>query len=87
MAKFKVSFELDEDDAAYFRGLYRQAKQSASKLDPQQVLKDARALIARVRQAPHVPAFVTDAITTLAVPSDQDSDVRSCQGPRPSSHN
>ena len=65
MAKFKVSFELDEDDAAYFRGLYRQAKQSASKLDADQVVKDARTLIARVRQAPHVPAFVTDAITTL----------------------
>jgi uncharacterized membrane protein YkvA (DUF1232 family) len=65
MAKFKVSFELDEDDAAYFRGLYRQAKQSASKLDADQVVKDARTLIARVRQAAHVPAFVTDAITTL----------------------
>ena len=63
--RFKVAFELDEKDAAYFRSLYRAAKQSAAKLDPQQILKDAAALITRVRQAPHVPRFVTEAIATL----------------------
>jgi uncharacterized membrane protein YkvA (DUF1232 family) len=63
--KFKVSFDLDEKDAAYFRDLYRQAKANAAKLDPDTILKDARKLIERVRQSEHVPQFVLDAIQTL----------------------
>ena len=31
---FKVTFELDEQDAAYFRALYRKAKKNASRMDP-----------------------------------------------------
>ena len=63
--KFKVAFELDEHDAAYFRSLYRAAKQSAAKLDPQQILQDASALIKRVSESQHVPQFVKEAIATL----------------------
>lgn len=63
--KFKVAFELDDQDAAYFRELYRQAKQNAAKLDPDTILKDARKLIETVRKSAHVPRFVSDAITTL----------------------
>ena len=36
--KFKVAFELDEQDAAYFRGLYRRAKQNASQMDPETIM-------------------------------------------------
>jgi uncharacterized membrane protein YkvA (DUF1232 family) len=63
--KFKVTFELDEQDAAYFRGLYRRAKQSASKLDPEAIIKDARRLVEQVRSSKKVPRFVVDAIQTL----------------------
>jgi uncharacterized membrane protein YkvA (DUF1232 family) len=63
--KFKVTFELEEQDAAYFRDLYRQAKQNAAKLDPESIVKDARKLVESVRSAPRVPRFVIDAIATL----------------------
>jgi uncharacterized membrane protein YkvA (DUF1232 family) len=63
--KFKVTFELDEKDAVYFRDLYRQAKQNASKLDPDAILKEARELIKTVRESGHAPRFVLDAIQTL----------------------
>jgi uncharacterized membrane protein YkvA (DUF1232 family) len=63
--KFKVTFELDEQDAAYFRGLYRRAKQSASKLDADSIIKDARKLVDQVRTSKKVPRFVVEAIETL----------------------
>ena len=63
--KFKVAFDLDEKDAAYFRDLYKQAKVNAAKLEPDTILKDARKLIEKVRTSEHVPQFVRDAIQTL----------------------
>lgn len=63
--KFKVTFELEEQDAAYFRELYRQAKLNAAKLDPDSIVKDAAKLVETVRQSAHVPRFVADAIATL----------------------
>jgi len=63
--KFKVTFELDEQDAAYFRGLYRAAKKNASKLDPDTIIKDAAKLVEQVRSSKRVPRFVADAIATL----------------------
>ena len=65
--KFKVTFELDEQDAAYFRGLYRAAKKNASKLDPDTIMKDAAKLVEQVRSSNRVPRFVADAIETLEV--------------------
>ena len=43
--KFKVTFELEEQDAAYFRGLYRAAKKSAAKMDADTIIKDATKLV------------------------------------------
>jgi uncharacterized membrane protein YkvA (DUF1232 family) len=63
--KFKVTFDLDEKDAAYFRDLYKQAKANAAKLDPETILKDARKLVETVRESAHAPQFVLDAIQTL----------------------
>ena len=64
--KFKVTFELDEQDAAYFRDLYRQAKQNAAKLDADSDRARTRASSSRsVRQLGAVPRFVVDAIATL----------------------
>lgn len=63
--KFKVTFELDEQDAAYFRGLYRAAKKNAARLDEAAIIKDARRLIEHVRSSKRSPRFVLDAIETL----------------------
>jgi uncharacterized membrane protein YkvA (DUF1232 family) len=63
--KFKVAFELDEQDAAYFRGLYRRAKQNAAQMDPEEIIRDASKLVAQVRESKRVPRFVVDAISTL----------------------
>ena len=63
--KFKVTFDLDEKDAAYFRDLYKQAKANAAKLEPDSILKDAKKLIEKVRASEHAPRFVLDAIQTL----------------------
>lgn len=65
-AKFKVSFELDEADAAYFRNLYRKAKQGARQLDAEKIIKDARDVVEQVESSKKTPRFVTEAIGTLA---------------------
>ena len=66
MPRFKVTFELDEADASYFRELYDQAKSNAASSDPQQLIRDARAVVARVRGSKKTPPFVLDAISVLA---------------------
>jgi uncharacterized membrane protein YkvA (DUF1232 family) len=75
-AKFKVSFTLDEADAAYFRNLYRKAKRGAKSQDPRQVIEDARAIVRKVRASKKTPRFVAEAIAVLADLTDliQDDD-------------
>ena len=62
---FKVSFTLDESDIAYFRRLYRTAKQHSSAEDRPKILKEVGGLIDRVRAAKKVPSFVLEAILVL----------------------
>jgi uncharacterized membrane protein YkvA (DUF1232 family) len=62
---FKVSFTLDESDAAYFRRLYRTARQHASPEDRPTILKEVGGLIDRVRAAKKAPPFVLEAILVL----------------------
>jgi hypothetical protein len=57
--KFKVTFTLDDEDAEYFRSLYRKVKKNASSQDPQQIIKDARDIVQRVRSSKKTPPFVT----------------------------
>ncbi len=64
-SKFKVSFTLDEEDARYFRNLYRKAKKDAAGQDPQRIVKEAMALVERVRASKKTPRFVTEAIAVL----------------------
>lgn len=79
--KFKVTFELDEQDAAYFRGLYRAAKKRAAKMDPDTIIKDATRLVEHVRASKRAPRFVVDAIETLEDMTQiiQDEDYRAPQ--------
>ncbi len=66
MAKFKVTFTLDESDASYFRSLYRKAKQGAKAQDPEHVIRQARGIVQKVRASRKTPQFVADAIAILA---------------------
>ncbi len=64
--KFKVTFTLDDEDAEYFRSLYRKVKKGAAGHDSQQIIQDARAIVQRVRGSKKTPPFVQEAIGVLA---------------------
>ena len=70
MASFKVSITLEESDAAYFRNLYKAAKKQASRQDPQQIIREALALVKVVQESKKVPKFVADAVSTWAARAD-----------------
>jgi uncharacterized membrane protein YkvA (DUF1232 family) len=65
MAKFKVSFTLDEADVNYFRTLYRKAKRCAKDLDADTVISDARGIVKQVRASKKTPSFVLEAVEVL----------------------
>ena len=62
---FKVTFKLDEDDAKYFRSLFRKAKKAAADQDAAEILEASRALVESVRSNKKTPGFVIEAIETL----------------------
>ena len=66
MSKFKVTFQLDESDADYFRSLYRKAKRGAAEHEPELIIQAARDVVKRVRSAKKTPHFVIEAIEVLA---------------------
>jgi uncharacterized membrane protein YkvA (DUF1232 family) len=76
MSKFKVTFQLDESDAEYFRSLYRKAKKGASDQGAETIIASARDVVKRVRASKKTPRFVIDAIEVLADLTDiiQDED-------------
>ena len=66
MAKFKVSFTLDEADADYFRALYRKAKRDAVGQDAAKIIQEAKVIVKEVRASKKTPAFVTEALSILS---------------------
>jgi uncharacterized membrane protein YkvA (DUF1232 family) len=64
-SSFKVTFKLDEDDAKYFRSLFRKAKKAAADQDAEEILTASRDLVASVRKSKKTPGFVLEAIETL----------------------
>jgi uncharacterized membrane protein YkvA (DUF1232 family) len=62
---FKVTFKLDDDDAKYFRGLFKKAKKTAKDQDAGEVLTATQELVKEVRRNKKTPRFVLDAILTL----------------------
>jgi len=62
---FKVSFTLNEQDAAYFRDLYRTARKHVDAKDHSKIVRAVKRLIKDVRSAPRTPNFVLEAITSL----------------------
>ncbi len=62
---FRITFVLAEEDVAYFRALYRKARQQASRVDRAQVTREVSALIDRVRAIKKTPSFVREAVDLL----------------------
>jgi len=63
--KTKISFHLDDSDLAYFRAIFRAAKQNAGDIDRSKIQQGVERLIKDVRAAKRAPAFVLDAVLTL----------------------
>jgi uncharacterized membrane protein YkvA (DUF1232 family) len=66
MAKFKVTFTLDEEDAKYFHSLYKKAKRDAKVQGSEEIIREARGIVKKVRSSKKTPRFVIDAIDVLA---------------------
>ncbi len=62
---FKVSFVLDEQDAAYFRSLFRKAKRASADTDQGEVIAAAKDLIKSVRASKKTPNFVLEAVVSI----------------------
>jgi len=62
---FKVSFVLDEQDASYFRSLFRKAKKAAADTDKDEVIAAAKDLVESVRASKKTPNFVIEAISAI----------------------
>ena len=62
---FRLSFDLDAKDIAYFRARFRRARQAARDSELEEVLAAARSLVEEIRGAPRVPAFVIQAVGSL----------------------
>jgi uncharacterized membrane protein YkvA (DUF1232 family) len=62
---FKVSFVLDEQDASYFRSLFRKAKRAAAETDKDEVIAAAKDLVESVRASKKTPNFVIEAISAI----------------------
>lgn len=63
--KTKISFSLDDADLAYFRAIFRAAKQNAAEADRSKIEQGVRRLVADVRNAKRAPSFVLEAVQTL----------------------
>jgi len=63
--KTKISFTLDDADLAYFRAIFRAAKQNAGDVDRSKIEQGVKRLIQDVRAAKRAPAFVLEAVQTL----------------------
>lgn len=62
---FKVSFVLDEEDAAYFRSLFRKTKRASADADKDEIITAAKDLVTSVRSSKKTPNFVLEAISSI----------------------
>ena len=62
---FKITFSLDQEDVAYFRRLFKQARKAAASMDEAKILRGAKRLLVDVRRVKKTPKFVLEAMTTL----------------------
>ncbi|MDE0885654.1 MAG: YkvA family protein [Myxococcota bacterium] len=72
----RVSFTLDQEDVAHFKGLFETASKTAKNTDPSEIIQGARRLVSEVQKAKKTPRFVAKAIGSLddliAIIEDED---------------
>ena len=63
---FKVTFQLDSEDRAYFRRLFRTARKAMADQGEEKILGAAKDLLAEVTRDRRTPRFVSEAMATLS---------------------
>ena len=81
---FKISFDLEESDIAYFRKIFRAARKHAEDQDETAIISAVEDMIDRVRKTKKTPSFVKEAVSVLEdlVRMLQDKDYELPRGPR-----
>lgn len=62
----RVSFELDDNDLKHFRLIMREARKSAARLAPEEIVASAEALLGQVCDA-RVPRFISERLDKLKI--------------------
>ena len=70
----RISFELDEDDLKHFRLIMEQARQTASRLPPEDIVSAAEALLQDVEEST-APGFIVDRLQKLKLMIHMLSDI------------
>lgn len=63
---FRVSFELDDGDLNHFRLIMREARKSAGRLAPEEIVANAEALLSEVGKS-SVPQFIRERLDKLKI--------------------
>ena len=69
----RISFELDENDLKHFRLIMEEARKTAARLSPEDIVAGAEALLLEAGQA-RAPGFIADRIGKLRLMIDMISD-------------
>ena len=62
----RVSFELDDNDLKHFRLIMREARKAAARLQPEEIVGGAEALLGQVKDA-SVPQFIAERLEKLKI--------------------
>ena len=70
----RISFELDEDDLNHFRLIMQEARRTASRLPPEDIVAAAEELLANVKES-SAPGFIVDRLQNLRLMIKMLSDI------------
>jgi len=62
----RISFELDDDDLTHFRLIMRQARNSAARYSPEEIVANAEHQLGKIESS-NVPQFIRERLDKLAV--------------------
>ncbi|NCF72788.1 MAG: DUF1232 domain-containing protein [Gammaproteobacteria bacterium] len=70
----RISFELDEDDLKHFRLIMQEARQAASRLEPEDIVAAAENLLKNMEES-KAPGFIVDRLLNLRLMISMISDI------------
>jgi uncharacterized membrane protein YkvA (DUF1232 family) len=70
----RISFELDEDDLKHFRLIMQEARQAASRMQPEDIVAAAEELLENI-EASKAPGFIVDRLQNLSLMISMISDI------------